>query len=265
MFNLKRKVKQIIQSPADLVMEIHNEFDSVTDKLLAEAKRILSTDYNTEKGERLGKLGFTNSKPVIESIKAIELKKKQKEIAEWVEYYQMYYPNNKFITEDALKEICNKYGLIYAAANLYLGDVPEKNILEIEKFTLRNEDKDAHRCCYFDPDHFNAMYYQMRGLSTIPANRDRVKIWGWYELNQWGSYTCHSCEKDVEVEYTKKPMEIAAPPSLFKKEGMKVENFKLVEIPKDPIVLQPVKNGYLIVTKWGLEGKDESLVNEQHN
>jgi hypothetical protein len=33
----------------------------------------------------------------------------------------------------------------------------------------------------------------------------------------------------------------------------------------DPIVLQPVNGGYLIVSKWGLEGEDAELTNEKMN
>ena len=34
---------------------------------------------------------------------------------------------------------------------------------------------------------------------------------------------------------------------------------------KDPIVLQPVKEGYLIVSSWGLEASDELVVNKINN
>lgn len=59
------------------------------------------------------------------------------------------------------------------------------------------------------------------------------------------------------------PMFICAPAKDFNQKGMKVSGVKL-EI-EDPIVLQPVKHGYLIVTKWGPEASDPALINEQSN
>jgi hypothetical protein len=45
------------------------------------------------------------------------------------------------------------------------------------------------------------------------------------------------------------------------KEGYKLEK---KHIP-DPVVLQPVKNGYLILTAWGNESEDELVVNQKFN
>ena len=56
----------------------------------------------------------------------------------------------------------------------------------------------------------------------------------------------------------------------FNTEGMQLEGFNLkpIELP-DPIVLQPVcfenKKHYLIVTAWGAEASDESVVNQKYN
>jgi hypothetical protein len=44
---------------------------------------------------------------------------------------------------------------------------------------------------------------------------------------------------------------------MVKKDGYKLEY--------DPIVLQPVKGGYLVVTKWGLEASDEIVTNPTSN
>lgn len=33
----------------------------------------------------------------------------------------------------------------------------------------------------------------------------------------------------------------------------------------DPIVLQPVDKGYLVISKWGIEGEDEIVVNQKMN
>jgi len=46
------------------------------------------------------------------------------------------------------------------------------------------------------------------------------------------------------------------------KEGYKLE--RKIEIP-DPVVLQPVKGGYLILTAWGDEASDPLVMNEINN
>ena len=40
--------------------------------------------------------------------------------------------------------------------------------------------------------------------------------------------------------------------------------FKLIEI-LDPVVLQPVMGGYMILAAWGDEASDPLVVNEQNN
>jgi len=65
MFNLKRKLsgigllaKRITEATKDtneVVAEIHEAFDTASEKLLNEAKTILSGSYDIEKGERLKK------------------------------------------------------------------------------------------------------------------------------------------------------------------------------------------------------------------
>jgi hypothetical protein len=64
--------------------------------------------------------------------------------------------------------------------------------------------------------------------------------------------------------------EIAAPQTDFDMSGMVVENHKIINVPiPDPIVLQPVffkeKKHYLVVTAWGTEASDVSIVNERMN
>ncbi|ULT44109.1 hypothetical protein KRR40_12535 [Niabella defluvii] len=52
----------------------------------------------------------------------------------------MRYPNYKFITREEVNRLCEKYGLIFGRADKYTGDIPEKNLLEIEAFYVNNED-----------------------------------------------------------------------------------------------------------------------------
>lgn len=70
--------------------------------------------------------------------------------------------------------------------------------------------------------------------------------------------------------YLKSPLEIAAPLKDFNMKDYELKDFKLskIEIP-DPVVLQPVlfknKKFYLILSAWGQEASDESVINNKFN
>lgn len=247
--NLFRKVKQSFQSPkdtAEVIAEIHNEFDTAGEKLLQEAKAIIA-ETDCDKGERLKSLGFSSAKPVQES----NVAKMNKKLAETIEYYRQYYPHNKFITEAVVEAICKKYNLLCGQVSSYIGDVPEKNVREMESFKLHKEDmiRRSNIDDYHDMSLRNRMRHsQMMSLGLLA------------QISQQ-SYDYSPPQKVTYYEY-KEPFKICAPQTDFEMSYLRKDGYKLIP---DPIVLQPVKGGYLIVTKWGLEASDESLVNETHN
>jgi hypothetical protein len=61
------------------------------------------------------------------------------------------------------------------------------------------------------------------------------------------------------------PFFICAPKKDMSAEGMKLTGSFLTKDLPDPIVLHFVKDGFLVVSKWGLEGEDASLTNENMN
>ena len=67
------------------------------------------------------------------------------EVAEKVAYYFGHYPFNKFITKAQVQDICKKYGLVFGKTEWYVGDIPEKNQLEIADFQVRDQDKTGNR------------------------------------------------------------------------------------------------------------------------
>lgn len=262
MFNLKKfkiTVQSALESPKDpnvLVAEIHNEFDTSTERLLNEAKLILSKSDKSanEKADRLKGLGFRQSKIVSETSDRVKKEKSSKDLADSIFYFKQWYPNNKFITEEEVKNICKKYKLIFAEVSYYIGDVPEKNISEIEIFKLREED--MLKVSNYD-DYINRMMRQNRlgGLGNIGMGLRAIN----YEP------AIIKPPKEIIVRSVRPEFKICASAKDFDTSSMIVsDGYKLMNIP-DPIVLQPVKGGYLIVSKWGLEGEDVSLVNEKMN
>ena len=60
----------------------------------------------------------------------IEQSKKTKQT---IEYYSFKYPFNKFINEDSVIRICQKYSLLLTNVDRFIGSIPEKNQKEIIK------------------------------------------------------------------------------------------------------------------------------------
>lgn len=67
--------------------------------------------------------------------------------------------------------------------------------------------------------------------------------------------------------FKKEKLQICAPIKYMDIKGLELtEGYKLEKkfIP-DPVVLQPVKGGYLILTAWGDEASDPLVVNQNFN
>jgi hypothetical protein len=236
------------------------------DKLLTDAKisKSLDTDKQAlvEKCVRLKNLGFISTKEVKEAneeIKRIENLKREnenkKELIKAIDYFSFHYPNYKFITEDSVKRICEKYGLVYGPVKKYTGTVPDKNLEHIEKFSVRDEDK-----AYL---HLTSFGIRRRDTETYITISDYQKY-----ILKWGNksfYESHHWERVGECV-----LEIAAPLKDFDMEESELKDFKIskIQVP-DPVVLQPVLfnrvKHYLIVTAWGLEASDPIVVNQKFN
>lgn len=248
MFNFFKEAFSPKKDTKVVIEEIHNAFDNAGERLLNEAKEILAKGFNTDKGDRLKKLGFIKAKDAVEAAAKIKEQKEKKELATLIEYYQTWYPNNKFINEVTVKAICEKYGLYCGEVGYYKGDVPEKNLREIENFSLREEDMETttNYQDYIERMSFMGMLNSFSDLGMSRRSRP--------------SYP--EPPKEIVERKVKKSFQICAPEKDFEISYMRKEGHKLIP---DPIVLQPVKGGYLIVSKWGLESEDETLVNEKMN
>jgi len=250
-FNKTKKTKVSTINAVELVEKIHNEFDTAADRLLDEAKSIIANS-DIEKGERLKAIGFNNSVPVKNSEVALQ----KKQLAEKIEYYQVFYPNNKFITEEEVERICKKYGLLFGETINYIGNIPEKNLKEIEAFVLREEDMKV----VTNFDDYIRRESSLRRMQVMSMMTNSM-------IGREPSYQqpIRKSEppKELITRKEKPQFKICAPEKDFNTWGMVVrDGFKLEY---DPIVLQPVDKGYLVISKWGIEGEDEIVVNQQMN
>ena len=265
-----------------VIEEIHETFYSEVDRLLASAKiaNSLDTDKQAliEKSDRLKALGFNNTKEVKEAeaeIRRLNKLKRENEVKktliEAINYFSIKYPNYKFITQQSVERICEKYNLVYGEIGKYIGTVPDKNLKHIEDFKVLEDDE----CCISYDIHDDGyklhlwnQEYQSAAQRRIELERKALRDKEMFSITamqlhpQRGRYIRHL---DMKC-----PLEIAAPAKDFDLRNSEIKNHHIekIEIP-DPIVLKPVifqgEKYYLIVTSWGLEAGDELVVNANHN
>lgn len=262
--------KMAAKTNKEIIEEIHESFYTEVDKLLSEAKisKSLDTDKQDliDKCNRLKALGFTNTKEVKEAeleIKRLNQLKIENEtkkgLIEAINYFSFKYPNYKFITEDSVKKICEKYSLVYGGIDRYIGTVPDKNLKHIEEFKIKDEDI----ACIYEKAYRGHWSMHKTVESLEYHNLKDLELHRKIHPNTYHDY-------HYSIDFNRCPMEIAAPVKDFNMSQAEVKDFKIskIEIP-DPVVLQPVvysnQKYYLIVTAWGEEASDELVVNQKMN
>ncbi len=269
------------------VQQIHHEFHSAADNLLLEAKSIIeeARTKNVTKINRLELLGFKQAAQVTE-LKPLQQKAElSKEQLESLAYYQREYPFNKFITEEQVKTICHKYNLVCGEVSRFKGFVPEKNLSDIEKFSLKDNEtsllyieafkegksiglfsgknleiRNERGYAHIYPKHISSNYsFQQNKLDLIKS--------GEFYGRDYGNLFGLKDKEFLTIKVLNNQLQICAPIKDMDISGLELtEGYKLTKkhIP-DPVVLQLVKNGYLIITAWGDEASDKLVVNQINN
>jgi hypothetical protein len=183
---------------------------------------IRPSEKEIETINNLKSIGFDNCI----NAKEIETLQENNAVYKKALYYKEKYPFLKFITEDTFFGICRKYNLIYAPVKNYTGSVPEKNVAEIiENQHVFDEDLAETKRMYFYPS--NDIYHPFITEVKIEKNRQLF---------------------------------IAADKSQFNLENLEKSENGLGFFNPDPIVFRYVKDGILIISKWGDEANDLELV-----
>lgn len=267
------------KSSNEIVAEIHNEFDTAQDRLLQEAKNILSTTLENEIADFHEKLGFVNSETVITNKSNKRIIVESKKQAEIIEYYKTFYPFQKFITEKELDRICEKYGLIYAPVSNYKKDVPTKNLLEIRNcHELKSVDlpKDnEYSILDYDGSSLNIGSKEALKIGLPSIINKHFDSWVDADIYLKSKYPQVSGRMYIvnsvkNITERKNGLFIAAPKSHFNLKDLKKSglfgflNVTITEV-KDPIVFRYCRGGIQIISKWGLEASDEIVVNQKMN
>lgn len=250
---LEQGEKESKDLPVATIEEIHEDFDSAQEKLLTEAKDILkSADKKTMKriklADKVKNLGFTRSKTV-EDLREIsdEIGEKEK-LAKLIEHYSVHYPTYKFITQDKLREICKKYGLVFGEAEWFVGEIPEKNMQDMVNFKVRLED----RVYQIYDDEWDS--WESANLLNESELKKKLTPETIKSIEKGEDFWFSTTNGDKKVLHRSKLMRVVATREEFDMDGKEVEGFEITrQLPKDPIVLQDVIGGFLIITKWGPE------------
>lgn len=266
--------------------QIHDDFFGAEERLYVEAIGLSQGGLvtKTSKAERLKKIGFGKAKPIKDNEEREEKRAVSGHMIKVIEYFRTYYPQHKFITEAEVKILCGKYGLLLGEVGNFIGDMPEKNLVDIEKFKLRKEDwKEKTVFEWYsafgsmmtdEPERSEglAQYFGSRRAGPTAAYESAIQqfllqkqMLADYMSVPKRYYTTGVDpfkETEKKKEYEQPAFKICAPKEDFETRGWEVKDgYRLVY---DPIVLQPVSKdgveGYLIVTAWGDEAADELVV-----
>lgn len=287
LFNKKNKTEVIIkpQIVKATIEEIHRDFETVSDRNLEEAYRIVNNidKDGLEKANRLKALGFRNSSDVTSKVEHQNSLDENTRKSEILLEMKERYPNYKFISIENVSKICEKYGLYCGPASHFTGNVPTRNLIAIENykepetFFSRTISKvnfnwgtseDIKRKSEFLLSKF-CVINNKRSYSSTALTRDAINY-----LHKNGITTDLNYVEGVTENLG---FEICAPASDFNTDGLFQEgNFffkgpsgklKISTAPMpDPVVLKRISDdGFLIITAWGPEASDPLVVNENNN
>lgn len=291
----------MFKTQADLIQQIHNEFDTAQERLLSQANELLRASSSTsivDISERLKSVGFVNTPIAIEGDKIRKEVVKSRAEAETINYYKFTYPFLKFLTEDELNRICDKYKLIHAPVANYIKNVPKKNLLDIERAQALRE-CDAEETVYrfklkwkiekenelaflsalgkteplFTRNELHSLvvkFYNRYGADSWVPKHGVIQSTAFWVITERLPGVNQSSLYEEYITIDKSGLFIAAPPSHFNLDGLSKKskygffNVFKQEI-KDPIVFRYVRGGIQVITKWGLEAEDEALVVDKLN
>lgn len=249
---------------SQIVQKIHADFrnshiiiiDSLKDEL-KELSKLKELEDQIKNAEKLRKLGFIQAKG--SELEQSELEKRKKAFEERQKLlstiigYTVKYPNYKYISESEVRRLCHKYNLVCGNVFRYTGEIPETNMAEIFRFKELVDERDI-------PE---GKLIADNLLDRLPKY-EMINLHRNLEENEYkrGTYSSTS----LTYQEGPMPMKICAPVQYMDMVGVRVtDNYKMESSNPvkhtDPVVLQPVHEGYLIITAWGNEASDQLVVN----
>lgn len=249
------------------VEDIHNDFFLAHETLLKEAQEIINAKGSEEEMlyAKLYNLGFYRHKKAGEGVgKANQIKQNQS-LHDAIINYKQKYPLYKFITEEKIVEICKKYELLIGTPDMFIGEIPKKNLLEIVNCNIKKED--------IIMGNFSMGYQIVTPITLVDVEKavfeatsltDEAKTYILECLEKRAlpyGIAAFNVKSFPSANLKFPQFKICATPNNFDMSNARVEGLQIVD--NDPIVLYPVSKGYLVISAWGDEAKD--VVNEINN
>lgn len=268
-------------------------------------KIILDTSINEDKIARLQKLGFNKSIEVTNNSPLLNKIKRSKETCDLINEYKTLYPykfiafeqvdeickkynlvtglieNYKgFVPEKNLKDI--EQSQYYRITKLKQSHTQRKKEILIKISDLRDKHKTPKILEFFD--YLIDKQLDISGVSSFGSliefrldkiHKDKNDV-SWNYVSENGR-SLYNILKDSDFRYTietatlysSSDLIIAAPEKDMDTTGLtKIKNSWFSTSKRhypDPVVMIPVKMGYLIVTAWGDEASDPLVFNEKQN
>lgn len=156
------------------------------------------------------------------------------------------FPFHKIIHLNKILLLCKKYGLLLADAKSFSGDIPQKNIKELQEFVDRYD------------------YVHLRTAEKAPLFGKFIEGKDILFVKNSDKHSIKYQDEDSVFDWS-----IVAPKDMIVIEGATKKN---VKASSDPIIIGMIKPKVhrraewgVIVTAWGDEASDESVVNEKMN
>lgn len=250
------------------IEQIHKEWFTAAETLCATySEERMERIHN--KLERLESLGFHSTKDRATMQELCDADGAR----EAVEKYAMSHPNNKVISINDVRRLCQKYNLVYGPLGSFTGFVPDKNLKEIESFYHKDlqtwvvgiDQQTGSRFLESEQEFFtevSAKEYRDNLEAEIKKKEEDRRS------SNTRAYITFDTKRAVMRK--KSAFLIAAPRAEMSWDANQVvEDYQIKEVVTypDPVVLFPVENGnyFLIVTAWGDEASDEIVVNPKSN
>ena len=214
-------------------------------------------DFKT-KGDFLSQVGFKNS-IATRLYRAISDNPFRAQ-----EYERKYFGQYKFLLKPQLERLCEKYDLYVRNPDMFLGDIPEKNVKDIMDFKVD----------IYDLPNFNGLSYDEK-CNIIERLKKEIDI---FFLKSFDN----NIKLDVPINLIPRlnkilnlnTIQIAAVKKLFDEKAFESSDARILgmaeleplhKVELDPIVLCEVNGGYIVITAWGDEANDELLFDQKQN
>lgn len=257
--------------------------DTIQSEMVAELTRIQKTfeDHYVENidttitkdaqeyRKRVERLGFTQNKIIHQHnkiAKTQEALEKFKDISLAIKFYREKYPIYKVIPLTLMIKIAEKYNLFFSKNENYIGDIPLKNVKELERFVEYAKGYEVYVPAVRTN---NILDIKSETYSSIEANYSDYRHAAPYNNREIDFYITAP-----RNQFRTHDNLVTVGQYLIEKQNIAQKTFDAIyaelKRPKDPIVWIPVEfpmpgGACMIISKWGEEANYPEFTNPIEN